>query len=220
MQEILQGNSIPLTAAASAAAALFVLLLSRAAPEEADPPKGRKLAAAALAAAAAGFAEGLFMYLFYGSGFEAALTVALTTGLLVPVAWCDFKKHLIPNRMLAVALVVRLALFAVQTAGYGSGVIDIAKYSLIAGCALAAAALLCRLVAPKGIGMGDVKLLFVYGLYMGLARIWTAMLATMVVMFICAVTMLVTKKADRNTELPFAPFLLLGTVLAAFLNGV
>ena len=97
------------------------------------------------------------------------------------------------------------------------------KYHLIPNrilvFALILASILCRLLSPGSVGAGDVKLLGVMGLYLGVNHVWSPVFVTLIVLFCTGVYLLVFKKADRKSEIPLAPFLLIGTVIAAFLTG-
>ena len=42
---------------------------------------------------------------------------------------------------------------------------------------------------------------------------------TLIILFVAGLYLLIFKKADRKTEIPLAPFLLAGTVLAAIITG-
>jgi prepilin signal peptidase PulO-like enzyme (type II secretory pathway) len=68
--------------------------------------------------------------------------------------------------------------------------------------------------------MGDIKLLGVTGLYMGLDKIGSLMFPTLILMFFVSLYLLTVKKVSRSTEIAFAPYLLVGTILSAFLMGV
>ena len=82
------------------------------------------------------------------------------------------------------------------------------------------AAIVCRLISPNSVGFGDVKLLAITGLYLGIDKSFGVILPSLVIMFLTAVYLLAVKKVSRNTELPFAPFLLVGTVIGGILFGV
>lgn len=85
---------------------------------------------------------------------------------------------------------------------------------------LGVASLLCKLVSPRAVGFGDVKLLIILGIYTGIDLAVEILIYTFAVMFIIAVALLALKKANRKTVLPFAPFLLAGTILTFLLIGI
>ena len=79
---------------------------------------------------------------------------------------------------------------------------------------------LSSLLIKGAIGMGDVKLFSVMALYLGLEGIWPAIFCSLIVSFFVAVFSLVTKRAKRKDNIPFAPAILIGTYLSVFLTGI
>ena len=89
------------------------------------------------------------------------LSVALIL-LVVPAALIDFEHRIIPNRITAPGAVLALVLgTALDPAGEPA--------RLIAGAAAGGFLLLAALAYPGGMGMGDVKLAGVMGLFLGRA---------------------------------------------------
>ncbi|MEV4256144.1 A24 family peptidase [Spirillospora sp. NPDC049652] len=75
-------------------------------------------------------------------------------------------------------------------------------------------------IVPNAIGFGDVKLAPVLGLYLGwLGRpAWiTGLFGTIVLGGLVAVALLLFRRAGRKDQMPYGPFMLAGTVLAALL---
>ena len=58
------------------------------------------------------------------------------------------------------------------------------------------------------------------GLMLGLDGIWGAVFASLVLSFLLAVFLLVTKKKSRKDVIPFAPAIVLGTFVSVFLTGM
>ena len=82
--------------------------------------------------------------------------------------------------------------------------------------ALFAAFLVLALVAPSGMGMGDVKLAALLGLYLGWLG-WPAVAlgaaAGFVVQAVVALALLATRRIGLRGELPFGPAMLAGAAL-------
>jgi leader peptidase (prepilin peptidase) / N-methyltransferase len=132
--------------------------------------------------------------------------------VLVPVALIDFDHKIIPNK---ITLPAAVAAPAVGLALKPSGV----PGQLIAGAAAAGFLLVFVLAYPRGMGMGDVKLAGVLGLYLGSSvavAILTGVLAATLVG--AGVMARVGVERGRKTALPFGPFLALGGV-AGLLAG-
>ncbi|MCA1690414.1 MAG: prepilin peptidase, partial [Actinobacteria bacterium] len=92
-----------------------------------------------------------------GTTAAAALGIVLVL-VLVPVALIDLERQLIPNAITAPAAVVAIVLATGLDPG---GEVE----RLIAGAAAGTFLLLAVLAYPRGMGMGDVKLAGVLGLF-------------------------------------------------------
>jgi leader peptidase (prepilin peptidase) / N-methyltransferase len=140
---------------------------------------------------------------------EIALAIAFIL-ILVPVALIDVEHRVIPNRLTALGALLALCL---GTALDPSGEPE----RLIAGAAAGGALLLAALAYPGGMGMGDVKLAGVMGLFLG-AAVAPAMLVALFsgVLFGALVIARKGAREGRKTAVPFGPFLALGSLLAIF----
>lgn len=127
--------------------------------------------------------------------------------VLVPIAVIDFDHRIIPNKITLPAAVLAIA---IGLALNPSGVPE----QLIAGAAAAGFLLVFALVYPRGMGMGDVKLAGVLGLYLG-RSVGPAMLAGVLAgaLIGAAVMARVGVERGRKTAVPFGPFLALGGVI-------
>lgn len=154
----------------------------------------------------------------YGLSVEAIVFAAFFWALVVLTA-IDLEHHLLPNKIvyplfvagwigLAVAAFVEGDMGPLKGAAFGA---------LIFGGFLFTVAF----IAPAGMGGGDVKLGFVLGTFLGYAG---GIGFTLVGMFLSFVSggvigiALMARGGDRKTQVPFGPFLALGTV-AAILFG-
>jgi leader peptidase (prepilin peptidase)/N-methyltransferase len=144
---------------------------------------------------------------------DEALRVALGLLLvttLVPVTLIDLDTRLIPNRITLPAAVAALAAGLLLD-------IEFVPEQLIAGAAAFAFFFLAALLYPRGMGMGDVKLAGVLGLYLGRAvapAIFLALIAGVVVGLVIMAR--VGQAQGRKTAVPFGPFLALGGLVAFF----
>jgi leader peptidase (prepilin peptidase) / N-methyltransferase len=144
---------------------------------------------------------------------RSTATIALNVAfilLLVPIAMIDVEHRIIPNRLTALGAILALAL---GTALDPSG----EPARLIAAAAAGGALLLAALAYPGGMGMGDVKLAGVMGLFLGSA-VAPAMLVALFAGVIFGAFVIAQKgaHAGRKTAVPFGPFLALGSVVAVF----
>jgi leader peptidase (prepilin peptidase)/N-methyltransferase len=144
-----------------------------------------------------------------GLDAEALLGIALVL-LLVPVTLIDLEFRIIPNRLLLVGAAAALALLiALQP--------DELPGHLIAAGAAGGFFLIAAMAYPSGMGMGDVKLAAVLGLFLGRAvapAVFVALIAGTVV----GAVIIARKGAreGRKTAIPFGPYLALGGLAGLF----
>ncbi len=139
-------------------------------------------------------------------------TAALVLGLvlvafLVPIALIDLDLRIIPNRITLPAAAIGIVLGTALDPG---GEIE----RLIAGAAAATLLGLPALLNPKGMGLGDAKLVGVLGLYLG-AAVAPALLVAFIVGTGLGIAIIMRKGMlqGRKTAVPFGPFLALGGVV-------
>lgn len=153
-------------------------------------------------------------------GGESVLSTARALALLTVLwvcAWWDFNFYLIPNKVLLAALAARVVLFGAEALTQPEGLKEILLTCAGAGIAMLVTGVLCRLISSDSLGFGDVKLMAVLGLFLGLERTWSAMLYSMLVIFLACLLLLLTKKAKKDSSVPFAPAMLMGTWLSLVL---
>lgn len=134
--------------------------------------------------------------------FELALGLVFCAVLAV-VTVSDLEYRVIPNPVMMFAAVAAIALVAAWDPSQ-------LPEHLIAGAAAGGALLLVALAHPRGMGMGDVKLAGVMGLYLG-----SAVAPGMLAGFLSGATYgmaLIARHgaAARKQAVPFGPFLALG----------
>jgi leader peptidase (prepilin peptidase)/N-methyltransferase len=131
---------------------------------------------------------------------------------LVPCAAIDIERRIIPNRITGPGSVVALAVgLALDSSGELTRVLS----ALAAGGFL----LIASLIRPAGMGMGDVKLTGMMGLFLG-RSVAVALFAALIASVLTGVA-LATRRgvyAARKTALPFGPYLAFGGILAALVG--
>ena len=138
---------------------------------------------------------------------DIALGLTLTA-VLVPIALIDLDHRIIPNRITGPAAIAAVAIGLITRP---SGVPE----QLIAGAGAGGFLLLFALAYPRGMGLGDVKLAAVLGLFLG-RSVAVALLAGTLVGALVGVAVMARAGVakGRKTALPFGPFLALGGILA------
>jgi leader peptidase (prepilin peptidase)/N-methyltransferase len=136
----------------------------------------------------------------------AVLDVSLVA-LLGVVTVRDLRTRLIPDSALAASLAVVLPVCLLSDP-------DGIPVRIAAGLAAAGFLLAAALIRPDGMGLGDVKLAGVLGVYLGPA-IAEAMLVAFAAGSVAGLALLVRHGwSARGRTIPFAPFLAIGALFA------
>lgn len=147
-----------------------------------------------------------------------AFLVFLAT--LLAVALIDLEHYIVPNRILVPVVPTTVALLALAAALDGAWS-DLGRG--LAGGAVAFAGLLAvHLISPRGMGMGDVKLSLLLGLFLGWLG-WGHVALGLFLGFlfgaVIGVVLLATGVRSRREAVPFAPFLAAGSVVAVLVGA-
>src|SRR5829696_5136347 len=144
-----------------------------------------------------------------GADRDAWLGLAFVL-LLVPVALIDLDHRIIPNKLMLVGTVVSLALVLLTKP-------DSLTEHLIAAGGAGGFLLIAALAYPAGMGMGDVKLAGVMGLFLG-RSVGPAMLVALVAGSVVGAAIIAHKGAreGRKTAIPFGPYLAFGGLVGLF----
>lgn len=138
-------------------------------------------------------------------------TVRLALGLvlvvlLVPITLIDLDRQIIPNRLTGPGAIAALAIgLALDASGEPE--------RLIAGAAAGGFFLLAAVARPGGMGMGDVKLAGMMGLFLGAEVVPALLVALLTGTLVGAVIVARQGAAGRKAKVPFGPFLAFGAVV-------
>lgn len=148
-------------------------------------------------------------------GLEGAAELwlgAVLVATCVAITAADLRRRVIPNMILLPAAIVALVLAAVLEPSS-------LPERLLAAAGAGGFLLIFALIRPEGLGMGDVKLGAVIGLFLG-AAVVPAMLIGLGVGSLYALALLIRHGSSaRKLTLPLGPFLALGAVIALFAFG-
>jgi leader peptidase (prepilin peptidase)/N-methyltransferase len=136
----------------------------------------------------------------------------LLVTVLVPITLIDFDHRIIPNLITGPAAVVAL----IAVAALDTDFLPEAVLSAIAGGGFF---FIAAVLYPRGMGMGDVKLAGMLGLYLGRA-VGPAILIALIAGVVVGAAIIARKgaKEGRKTAVPFGPFLALGGIVAFFVG--
>jgi prepilin signal peptidase PulO-like enzyme (type II secretory pathway) len=137
---------------------------------------------------------------------------AVASALLLIFVY-DIKHYLIPDKILypAIGLVFLYQIL---------GTLETLVSSILAGVGAAAFFLAVYLVSKgQWMGFGDVKLALLLGLFLGWPSILVALFFAFCLGAALGVVLVALKKKGLKSEVPFAPFLIMGTAIAFFLGS-
>ncbi|WP_353612515.1 A24 family peptidase [Leifsonia sp. Root4] len=141
--------------------------------------------------------------------YLAAITVAL--------ALIDLEHHRLPDSIVLPSYVVAGVLLAASA-------LLTQNHTAMLGAAIGGAAMflfyfVLAFISPRGMGMGDVKLAGVLGLYLGYIG-WGALLVGSFGAFVLgglfSIVLLVLRKAGRKSSIPFGPWMLAAAWIGIF----
>jgi leader peptidase (prepilin peptidase)/N-methyltransferase len=154
------------------------------------------------------------MGLRFGWSWELPAYLVLVSALLA-LSLIDFDSFLLPDRIVYPLSASMVVLFALPAIVDDSGS-DYVR-ALLGGLAAFAFFLTVHLIAPRGMGFGDVKLSFSLGVALGWIS-WGSVFLGLFLGFllgaVIGVALIATRVRSRRDHVPFGPFLAAGTVLA------
>ena len=163
----------------------------------------------------------LFGLLAWHFGLHVVLIAYLyLAAISIALALIDIDLHKLPDALtlpsypIAAVLLTAGALTAHQP-------FDLAR-AAIGGVALFALYAVLWFVYPKGMGLGDVKLAGVLGMYLGYLS-WGTLAVGAFFGFalggVIGITLMATGRATRKSKIPFGPFMLAGALAAVFFGA-
>jgi leader peptidase (prepilin peptidase)/N-methyltransferase len=143
------------------------------------------------------------------------------TAVSIALALIDLDTKRLPNAIVVPALVAGILLLAAAALVRGD-VLALAG-AAIGGAGLFALYLILALVSRGGMGMGDVKLAAVLGLYLGFlgwGNLLVGAFAAFVFGGVFGLVLMLIRRAGRKTAIPFGPWMILGAWLGVFAGDV
>jgi len=151
------------------------------------------------------------------AGLIALLAFLYLAGSSVALALIDIDVHRLPNAIVFPAFVVGAVLLTAASVVAGDG--EALLRAGVGVAVLGGAYLALALAVPGGMGMGDVKLAAVLGLYLGWLG-WAELAVGSISAFLLGgafgVVLLLARRARRGTSVPFGPWMLIGGWIGIF----
>ena len=134
--------------------------------------------------------------------------------ILSLITYADIKERRIPNVLLLLSIMVKLIGALLQDEAQLYGILGIFGNALAVSLPLwLLVALMDRILGKKTMGGGDIKLVFVTGMYLG----WEQNLLMLFIAGIIALSYVLVRK---EKEIPFGPAIAIATVLIMILERI
>jgi len=159
----------------------------------------------------------VIIYHVYGFSYEFLFYVILFV-LLLTVTFTDLEKGKIPNSVILTGAIAGLGMSLIVPSGWAGGSLNFTN-SLIAflaggGIMLFWAVTGKLLFKKESIGAGDIKLVAMTGIFLGLQNILLALFLSFLLASFVGIFMIVLKNAHMDSRLPFVPFLASGALVS------
>lgn len=162
----------------------------------------------------------LFLLLFVNFNLSIDYIFNLTLlFLLLAISLIDLEHRIVPNRIVAAGMFAALLFYLPQLLSYFLQIptaLFVSKnpldglYGMLLGSGIM---LVIFLVSRGGMGAGDIKLMAMIGLYVGLRGTAVVLLLGFVFGALVGITFMLLGKLTRKDALPFAPYLALATLV-------
>jgi len=133
------------------------------------------------------------------------------------IAIIDKRERKIPNELILTLLCLRAVLLVIEVLVVSDQFKIVVLYPLIGAVIASMIILAAMIVSKNGVGMGDVKLYFAIGLYVGSTNIMAVLFYSIVASALFGAFLLITKKAGLKDYMPMAPFAFFGLAVKYFL---
>ncbi len=127
----------------------------------------------------------------------------------------DIKYYIIPDRILFPAIIITLLYEILFT--FPHFISNTLWAAVLASGFFLAIFLVSR---GKWMGFGDVKLAILMGLILGFPNILSGLFLSFCIGSVVGVVLMISQKKGLKNEMPFAPFLIIGTFLALFFGNI
>lgn len=144
------------------------------------------------------------------------IAVSVFLGVLLALSLIDLEHKILPNRIVYPSLVAFPAYLVVaRLAGAPLDLLD----AVVGFLAYGGVMLLVAIVSPRGMGMGDVKLAAVMGLFLG-RSVAPALLIGFATGALVGLVLIARRGASaRKQAVPFGPFLALGGIVGLWFGS-
>ena len=158
----------------------------------------------------------VFVAMLLKFGLTAELLSALVfAGCLLCLSLVDLDTQIIPDRFILIPIAVRAAQL-LFTGGFSALLGASVPGFIIAGAVLVISLIMDKVLKKDTMGGGDIKLLFVIGLYLTLPECLLMVMLSCVIGIVMAAILM---RVDSETAFPFGPALSIAAVLTMLVGS-
>jgi len=157
--------------------------------------------------------------------YQLSIINLLFACFLIIIFVYDLKHYIIPDKVIypAIGLALLYQLFRILDLGFVSNFeFRISNFQILINPLLSALLastfffLIVLISKGKWLGVGDIKLAFFMGLFLGWPNILVALFLAFFIGAIIGIGLIISGKKTLKSEVPFGPFLVTGTLIALF----
>jgi prepilin signal peptidase PulO-like enzyme (type II secretory pathway) len=127
--------------------------------------------------------------------------------VLITIAIIDAKQKVINQRLLYVLVIGSIVAININRDLY---ILDAISASILTFIILS----IIHYISHRALGFGDVKLCSCVAMYLGMQKTFSMLFSAIIICGLAALMLLCASKSNRKRELPFAPFVAIGTIVA------
>jgi len=160
----------------------------------------------------------LFVSIFNIHNIITACFLFLVSCFLIIIFVYDLKHYIIPDKVIYPAIAIAFLYQLFKALEFGIWNLEFGILNPLLSAILASAFFLAIVLVSRGkwMGVGDIKLAFLMGLFLGFPNILVALFLAFFLGAIMGVGLIATGKKTLKSEVPFGPFLVAGTFIALF----
>jgi leader peptidase (prepilin peptidase)/N-methyltransferase len=162
-----------------------------------------------------GLSPALFILHFYISGqFEPAIFINLVILILITMALIDLKYLILPDPLQTILFVTWFVFLSCQTDPFDHFITGLVGAGFAASLLLGLRYLFFKIKHQEGLGLGDVKLATIAGLWLGIQYMpWLLMIAS-----IGTLIVILLARKTITAHIPFGPGLCAGFYVTLFMK--
>ncbi len=155
----------------------------------------------------------LYGLIYIKAILDTIVFVALVTIQLV-ASINDLYSKAIPLKLIFIGIFMGYAVFLWLSNA------DVFRNHILGGVAAFLIMALLIVLSKSQIGGGDLWLMTLTGFFTGIYSCFSILFVSIILAGIYSLLLLLVKKADRRTEIPFAPFIMIATVILMLSTGL